>query len=157
MSTSQLEHIDDAESLLVRGTRLNAGLGLRKKGGNGWKLILEAASLGHPVALARCFEFGKNVSNADMRQAMTLYEASAKRGHPIGRSRNISCFSARLALKFSQRKLILATASSLAKKWNLITMRQLDCIELLQLKVMLELISTWLVVFRTALAFLLAC
>lgn len=83
LSWSALEALHDAESLFERGRRLRNGIGVRKNEAEGWKLTGKAAHLGHPVALAFCFDFGQHTEKDPQRAAALNAEAS-KRGHPAG-------------------------------------------------------------------------
>ncbi len=75
---------DDAEALFESGRRLRNGVGLAKDEEAGWKLIIEAAKLGHAVALGFCFFFGRGTAE-NLTRAVELYRTSAERGHPAGR------------------------------------------------------------------------
>jgi TPR repeat protein len=83
LAADELEKLDEAEALLVRGDRLTDGIGVIIDEEEGWKLIIEAAKRGHSAALASCFDFGRGTA-VNKRRAVQLYQEAAKRGHPIG-------------------------------------------------------------------------
>jgi hypothetical protein len=83
LSARELEQRRDAEALFERGRRLGFGVGTAKKDEEGWALIVEAARLGHPVALAFCFHFGQATQQSSQRSCELLKTSSA-RGHPAG-------------------------------------------------------------------------
>jgi hypothetical protein len=82
LSEEQLRLKDDPEALFERGTRLRHGIGVRANDNTGWELIISSAKLGHPVALALCFKFGK--LSGDVEKAAELLRDSASRGHVAG-------------------------------------------------------------------------
>lgn len=81
-SFEKLETLKDIESIFERGHRLANGFGVTKDVDRGWKLILEAAREGHPVALALCFTAGVETTRDDKR-AVGLLKESAQRGHSV--------------------------------------------------------------------------
>ena len=83
LSEEQLRRKDDPEALLHRGIRLWLGLGVRKDEDSGWELIISSAKLGHPVALALCFLYGKG-TEMNMEHGIELLGDSASRGHAVG-------------------------------------------------------------------------
>ncbi len=84
LSEEQLRLKDDPEALLERGIRLRYGVGVHVDAGDSRKLIMSSAKLGHPVALALCFNFGMKVTEADKQRAVELLQGSASRGHAAG-------------------------------------------------------------------------
>jgi hypothetical protein len=83
LSEEQLRLKDDAEALFQRGVRLWYALGIPEDEDGAWQLIIEAAKLGHPVALAFCFSEGKGTDKNEQR-AMELFGGGASRGHAVG-------------------------------------------------------------------------
>ncbi len=83
LATRELDKLDDAEALYERGWRLRSGIGVTMNEEAGWKLIIEAAKLGHAVALATCFRFGRGAEK-NLNRAVELFRASAERGHAGG-------------------------------------------------------------------------
>jgi TPR repeat protein len=83
LASRELDELDDAEALYERGRRLRLGIGVAKNEEAGWQLTIEAAKLGHPVALGSCFGFGRGTAKNPNR-ATELYRASAERGHAAG-------------------------------------------------------------------------
>ncbi len=79
-----LEELGDAESIYERGRRIRNGHGVAKDEEGCWSLIIEAARLGHTVALGFCFRYGHGTSHIDLGRATELFRASAERGHPAG-------------------------------------------------------------------------
>jgi hypothetical protein len=60
LSEEQLRLKDDPEALLDRGHRMWEGIGVHMNVVSGQDLIISSAKLGHPVALALCFLFGRH-------------------------------------------------------------------------------------------------
>ena len=83
LASRELDKLNDAEALYERGRRLRNGIGVAKNEEAGWQLAIEAAKLGHPVALAFCFHYGRGTAKNPNRAA-ELYRASAERGHAGG-------------------------------------------------------------------------
>jgi TPR repeat protein len=83
LATSELDKLNDAEALFERGWRLRGGIGVANDAKGGWSLTIEAAKLGHPVALGVCSDFGRGTAKNHNR-AVELYRASSARGHVIG-------------------------------------------------------------------------
>jgi TPR repeat protein len=79
----ELSNKREAEALLILGTRFRLGIGMTINDRVGWKHVIESAELGHPVALALCHERGRSTKR-DSALAVSLYEASALRGHSLG-------------------------------------------------------------------------
>ncbi len=83
LSLDQLRALGaEPEALYELGFRLREGLG-DDNASDGRALILRAAELGHPVALALCFANGLGVEK-DENRAKELCTASAERGHAAG-------------------------------------------------------------------------
>ncbi len=80
----QLDRLEDAEALYERGRRLRLGIGMKKDESEAWPLILTSAQMGHPVAQATCFDFGKGVKK-NLPQAVQMYRECSDRGHPVGK------------------------------------------------------------------------
>jgi hypothetical protein len=80
---NELDRLDDTEALFVRGDRLQGGVGMRRNEKLGWSMIIKAAQMGHPVALACCFQAGKGTEKDEPR-AVALLRECAERGHPVG-------------------------------------------------------------------------
>jgi TPR repeat protein len=87
---NELNLLDDPEALFERGDRIRLGVGTRREEQRGWRLIIKAAQLGHPVALAYCFEEGRGVAE-DPKLAFEMYTASSHRGHPSGNVADGAC------------------------------------------------------------------
>ncbi len=83
LATRELGKLDNAEALFERGRRLRNGIGVATNEEAGWQLAIEAATLGHPVALAFCFHYGRG-TDKNPNRAAELYRASAERGHAGG-------------------------------------------------------------------------
>jgi TPR repeat protein len=83
LALRELDKLNDAEALFERGKRLRLGIGIIQNEEAGWKLIIEAAKLGHPLALALCFYVGQGTAK-NLNRAVELYRASAEREHPAG-------------------------------------------------------------------------
>ena len=83
LSEEQLRLKDDPEALLHRGIRLKHGIGVRMDKGSGWEAIMSPAKLGHPVALALCFLYGKG-TKSNAQRSIELLRDSASRGHAVG-------------------------------------------------------------------------
>jgi TPR repeat protein len=79
----KIKKLRSAEALLERGRRFFAGYGVKEDKEKGNQFFAEAARLGHPVALARCFDEGISVTK-NIERAVQLYRESARRGHPAG-------------------------------------------------------------------------
>jgi TPR repeat protein len=95
LNDQQLEQLDSAEAKLERGRRLFNGQNVQMDKAAANNLIYEAALLGHPAALAYCFEEGVRVKK-DVARGVELYIQSAERGHPTGQthfSREFSVFA----------------------------------------------------------------
>jgi TPR repeat protein len=80
---AQLELLDDPDSLCERSRRLRLGIYVCADEESGWNLNIQAARLGHPVALALCFLFGRG-AKVNIAKAVELLRGSAERGHPAG-------------------------------------------------------------------------
>jgi TPR repeat protein len=91
LSPRELYQLEDAEALFERGRRNFFGVFVAKDKDAGWKLNIEAAKLGHPVALAACFRKGQGTAKNPNR-AIEIYRASAERGHASGSPRLLVCF-----------------------------------------------------------------
>jgi TPR repeat protein len=78
-----IDSADDPEALFERGMRLRFGISVSVNEEAGWEIIIKAAHLGHPVALAFCFKYGKGTEK-DFLLALELFRQSAERGHPAG-------------------------------------------------------------------------
>jgi TPR repeat protein len=78
------------EALLVYGGRLRNGIGVRMNTEEGWRLTVEAAHMGHPVAMALCYDLGEAVPR-NVEAALALYQESAERGHPVGKQPVVTC------------------------------------------------------------------
>ncbi len=83
LTTSELDKLDNAEALYERGRRLRNGISVKMDEEAGWKLFVEAAKLGHAVALALCFHNGRGTAK-NLNRGFELFHASAERGHPGG-------------------------------------------------------------------------
>ncbi len=83
LSKSELEKLEDAEALFERGRRLRLGIDEKTDEVAGWILVIDAARLGHPVALAFCFLFGRGTTK-NLERAVQLCRTSAVRGHVVG-------------------------------------------------------------------------
>jgi hypothetical protein len=59
LATPELDRLNHAEAHYERGRRFRSGISVTKNEEVGWKLTIEAAKLGHPVALAVCFRYGQ--------------------------------------------------------------------------------------------------
>ena len=77
------QRLHEPEAVLQKASRLRIGIGVVKNESEGWRLTLEAAISGHPVALALCFHHGKG-ADKDFPRSVELYRQSAERGHPNG-------------------------------------------------------------------------
>ncbi len=82
LSFEVLEKLDEAEAFFIHGNKLLLLLNDQETK-RGWQLVLKAARLGLPLALAQCFYSGQGVA-VDRNRAVELVRASARRGHPIG-------------------------------------------------------------------------
>jgi TPR repeat protein len=98
LSWKELEALDDPEALYERGRRFRNGICCVREPEKGWKLNIEAARFGHPVALASCFDQGQGVQKNEPR-AFALYRESAARGHPAGAARCFACLAFFLVFK----------------------------------------------------------
>jgi TPR repeat protein len=78
-----LEKLEDAEALYELGRRRRNGANVKIDEELGWELTIQAAKLGHPVALATCLDQGKGTEK-DSARALELYKQSAARSHPAG-------------------------------------------------------------------------
>ncbi len=83
MSSLELDSLHDAEAIYERGRRSRFGIGKVPDDTTAWSLYIQAAQLGHPVALALCFDFGRGTTK-NLQRAVQLYRESAARGHPAG-------------------------------------------------------------------------
>jgi TPR repeat protein len=83
LATSELDKLDDAEALYERGSRLQNGIDVDMNDEAGWNLILEAAKLGHAIALAESSLEGRGTPK-NPKRAVELLRPSAERGHPAG-------------------------------------------------------------------------
>jgi TPR repeat protein len=84
LSQEELEALSDAESIHERGYRLRLGIKVPRDEAKGWEYTQQAAALGHPVALAYCFDFGVGTPR-NLAKAVELTLGSAQRGHPAGK------------------------------------------------------------------------
>jgi TPR repeat protein len=110
LTHEELNKLDDAEALFVRGDRFQAGVGIAIDEEAGWRLIIESAKLGHPVALACCFQYAKGTLK-NLQRAAELYRQAADRGHPAGIVFALIAIAARNFLLYSN---LLYFASLLA-------------------------------------------
>ncbi len=66
------------------GYRLRKGMNVVADEEQGWRLILEAAMAGHPVAMAACYSEGRGCPK-NSKKSFALFFESAERGHPNGK------------------------------------------------------------------------
>jgi TPR repeat protein len=85
-----LEQRGDAESLFVMSDRLVRGIIVPQDKAAGWKLAIQAARLGHPVAIARCRFNGMLTKNCTIDQAINLMRECFNLGHAIAQKISIS-------------------------------------------------------------------
>ncbi len=87
LSQSDLEKLgnEDAEAIHEQGRRLRIGIRVKCDTDKAWSLYIQAAHLGHPVALAYCLDFAKG-THRDIDRAIELYRGSTARGHPSGKT-----------------------------------------------------------------------
>ncbi len=83
LSIEELEGSVEPEALLQCGSRFRSGIAIKRNEELGWKLTIEAARMGHPVALALCLRNGKGTAK-NYALAVKLLKGSAERSHPTG-------------------------------------------------------------------------
>jgi TPR repeat protein len=80
----RLAEFDEPEANFQIGTQIWRSVLVFDHAEAGWQYVLKAAYAGHPVALAVCYHFGKQVP-INEQIAIELYRASAQRGHVVGK------------------------------------------------------------------------
>ncbi len=83
---AELDSRNDAEAIFEKGRRLRLGLdGKPKQDEVGLDFYVQSARMGHAVAKACCYYFGRETAGPNFQQAAKYFLESAKRGHPVGR------------------------------------------------------------------------
>jgi TPR repeat protein len=83
LSQEELDTLEDAEALFERGRRLKNGICVNVDEKLSWEYIIASARQGHPVALAYCYDFGREL-NKDLQRSVQIIRGSAERNHPAG-------------------------------------------------------------------------
>jgi TPR repeat protein len=74
---------EEPEALFQLGIRWRSGIDEEINEELGWQFIIQAAKLHHPIALAFCLAYGKEITQ-DKARSFQLHHESAMRGHPAG-------------------------------------------------------------------------
>ena len=153
-----LFEIDDAESIYERGIRLLEGIGVRRAHREGEGMILEAAKMGHPLAMAKGIDLC--IIKQKTERAFEILKECTNRGY-TGACELLGCFyissdcvesdgkeAVRLYTIASKDGYISAThrwrdVSISASEWKATSTRQTSCIAWLRKKAISRVCTAW--------------
>jgi TPR repeat protein len=77
----ELRPTGDVEALCELGFRLRCGIDCACDEDEGWRYTIQAARIGHPMAIGRCYDFGKGGVSQDFVKAVEFYRECAERNY----------------------------------------------------------------------------